>query len=52
MICEACGGDGELPVFANTGEQIGVAPCPMCGGCGLSHCCEGERPDESASEIR
>ena len=21
------------------------APCPMCGGSGIIHCCEGERPE-------
>jgi hypothetical protein len=34
------------------GEEITIAsadfaaslPCPDCGGCGIAHCCEGERP--------
>jgi hypothetical protein len=23
-----------------------VRPCPECGGSGIVHCCEGERPDQ------
>lgn len=22
--------------------------CPFCGGTGIAHCCEGERPDEAS----
>ena len=29
MICEACHGQQAFP------------PCPECGGCGISHCCDG-----------
>jgi hypothetical protein len=29
MICEACHGQQTYP------------PCPECGGCGISHCCDG-----------
>jgi hypothetical protein len=48
MICPECHGSGRrrlggLPnAPAATGEAM---PCLECGGCGIVHCCEGERPD-------
>jgi excinuclease UvrABC ATPase subunit len=30
--CDACRGEGELPVFDVHGEQRGIARCPICGG--------------------
>jgi hypothetical protein len=39
MICHYCCG-GYIP------DGLGVRPCPECGGSGIIHCCEGERPDQ------
>jgi hypothetical protein len=39
MICPACRGRMRCP------------PCELCGGFGLIHCCEGERPAEQPGEI-
>jgi hypothetical protein len=38
VICEACHGDGFTLVAGM------VVPCGECGGSGIAHCCEGERP--------
>ena len=58
MICEDCHGEGgwaeargvryfrqhPKPAYATW------RGCPSCGGCGFSHCCEGERPDLAPPE--
>ena len=58
MRCETCHGKGW--VFVDHQPVVGVMPgdpdrpphyyslkqpCPDCGGCGITHCCEGERPE-------
>ena len=50
MICEKCHGRGMVPqsdLFEALAAEMGcgyvVIPCPMCGGYGIVHCCEGER---------
>ncbi len=42
MICETCHGTGKIGPF-----PIAI-PCPICGGCGVAHCCDGlvEQPAE------
>lgn len=48
MICERCHGEGMVGSDPS-GERTGkLVPCPDCGGCGVAHCCEGERPDCAA----
>jgi hypothetical protein len=54
MICETCKGLPFL-VMVVTPDPDGYVhpvavvqrPCPDCGGCGFSHCCEGlqEQPE-------
>ena len=41
MRCDRCHGTGTVPAIYG---QL-VRPCPDCGGTGITHCCEGERPD-------
>ena len=55
MICETCHRRGVVWVtfWEPVPGAVGVSarlnarqePCPDCGGCGHTHCCEGERPD-------
>lgn len=49
MKCETCQGTGFKREWLSLmgGALWRDVPCPDCGGCGLAHCCEGERPDES-----
>jgi hypothetical protein len=56
MRCERCNGTGiaSSPHDPTAGIWSNY-PCPDCGGCGFSHCCEGGRPaleggDEEVSE--
>ena len=57
MICETCHGSGKvmrnaLPVFGvipgdpdKPPRPVSIwEPCTACGGWGITHCCEGERP--------
>lgn len=53
MICELCDGDGVLPVIAMPeGKPVitGEEPCFECGGTGITHCCEGLRPQPEQRE--
>lgn len=43
MICPACHGNTVIPIRDKAGRRVGVLVCPECGGCGLAHCCEGDR---------
>jgi len=43
MICETCHGRRFIERRA-AGECPVEEPCPDCGGFGIVHCCEGERP--------
>lgn len=49
MRCERCHGDGSIwsgPFNDGRGLRAGkMFPCPDCNGFGITHCCEGERPD-------
>ena len=38
MRCEACQGSGMTPRSGS-----GPRPCAACGGCGIGHCCDGDR---------
>lgn len=55
MICDRCHGSGMLdetyllPVTRDP-RKYNVT-CPDCGGSGITHCCEGERPDCATPEI-
>lgn len=44
MICERCHGERFIQVHGGGDRAPLIEPCPDCGGCGLEHCCEGERP--------
>lgn len=49
MICETCHGTGWMLVrVLNTQIPVDVLefPCDDCGGCGRTHCCEGDRVTE------
>lgn len=48
MICETCHGNGFTWTRV-TAEHERPEPCPECGGCGTSHCCDGDQP--SARDI-
>lgn len=47
MRCETCQGTGRVPRHPPELRAYGGAwlteekPCPECGGCGVSHCCDG-----------
>ena len=45
--CRPCGGTGKLAFLTVTPTGligvVGDAPCPVCGGSGWEHCCEGDR---------
>jgi hypothetical protein len=40
MICERCHGTGQVIFQGYLGNFFVV--CEMCGGCGVTHCCEGD----------
>jgi hypothetical protein len=44
MKCEACHGRGVVLRRSYPGNELFPYPCEICGGSGLAHCCEGERP--------
>jgi hypothetical protein len=52
MICPECHGSGKRAPANTTDASLPAGgdalPCPECGGCGIVHCCEGERPDGTA----
>jgi hypothetical protein len=48
MQCEDCLGTGTVLVRVWPGGALQPYPCWVCGGTGLSHCCEGERPGNTA----
>lgn len=47
MRCEKCHGTGRIKVTSGCSAAgvivMTTIPCPECGGCGIAHCCEGER---------
>jgi hypothetical protein len=45
MQCEDCLGTGTVLLRTWPGGALQPYPCWVCGGSGLAHCCEGERPD-------
>ena len=45
MICHYC-------CRGYIADGFDVRPCPECGGSGIVHCCEGERPDECPEHSR
>lgn len=52
MICETCHGNGFCSDVAYTQgrEYVTHVPCPECGGCGVSHCCDGHQPSDRDKE--
>jgi hypothetical protein len=45
MICHYC-------CRGYIADGFDVRPCPECGGSGVIHCCEGERPDQCPERSR
>ena len=45
MRCETCQGWGRTRQGEERNPFPPLLPCPDCGGSGVAHCCEGERPD-------
>jgi hypothetical protein len=45
MICHYC-------CRGYIADGFDVQPCPECGGSGIIHCCEGERPDQCPEHSR
>jgi hypothetical protein len=45
MICHHC-------CRGYIADGCDVRPCPECGGSGIVHCCEGERPDQCPERSR
>jgi hypothetical protein len=45
MICHYC-------CRGYIADGFDVRPCPECGGSGIVHCCEGERPDQCPEHSR
>ena len=45
MICHYC-------CRGYIADGFDVRPCTECGGSGIVHCCEGERPDECPEHSR
>jgi hypothetical protein len=39
--CLWCAGRGWVRNEADNREQVPAIPCPLCGGSGWDHCCEG-----------
>jgi hypothetical protein len=39
MICHDC-------YRGYIADGFDLRPCPECGGSGIVHCCEGQRPDQ------
>jgi len=55
MICDTCYGNGFTTMADGQSRVIGYEPCPECGGCGVSHCCDGDAPsprDELVGQAR
>lgn len=57
MRCERCQGIGKLTYDQLTPQEKGymdqfgsVFPCPDCGGCGISHCCDGLTAENDCGE--
>ena len=48
MMCPECQGRG-YPAFAPAGAAM---PCRMCGGSGITSCCDGAVPDDSTVVLR
>jgi hypothetical protein len=45
MICHCC-------CRGYIADGFDMRPCPECGGCGIVHRYEGERPDQCAEHMR
>lgn len=52
MICQTCHGDPRFRVtyLPWTGGEVWSLSCPECGGCGITHCCEGLREQPEAEK--
>jgi len=54
MQCLTCHGRGVIwrPYRDDEGHAVErPEPCPQCGGCGVSHCCDGDQPSARDHEI-
>lgn len=51
MQCETCLGTGTVLLRTWPGAALQPYPCGDCGGSGLAHCCEGERPNEAQAQV-
>lgn len=43
MRCKECSGTGRVTVVTTTHLLLSWQQCPDCGGCGITHCCEGDQ---------
>jgi DnaJ-class molecular chaperone len=50
MRCERCRGKGEIVVWIGAVRTAQLfnrwEPCPVCGGSGISSCCDGASGDK------
>lgn len=51
MRCDRCKGRGTILQMVEFSPEPGVTigrpmsvPCPVCDGCGIRHCCDGDQP--------
>jgi DnaJ-class molecular chaperone len=47
MRCPDCHGIGYVLRRSFPGNELFPYPCETCGGCGFSHCCQGENVDRA-----
>lgn len=45
MICPTCDGKRMVPILDWNGGWM-PTPCPQCGGFGITHCCDGDQPND------
>jgi DnaJ-class molecular chaperone len=51
MICQTCHGNGYVAQFGEKLWRLTWKPCPECGGCGETHCCDGHQVSEYDKNI-
>lgn len=53
MICDTCHGNGYITRAYIAGVVDVTNPCPDCGGCGVTSCCDGDQPSvyDQADEL-
>lgn len=50
MICQTCLGQREIWGPRRSRKPRDHWPCPECGGCGFTHCCEGDHAQPEPEE--